>query len=106
MCNGVRPEDIKAELMPLAGDYRQMLMDNIANVVLEWQSNRSLGLWWLFQGLTLPSLRTHLVACNPPGITGLPRLCPKLSAMLDLLEAANSRRSSTLMPGACGPSTL
>jgi len=59
MCHGVRPEEIIAELMPLAAHCRQMLLDNITNVVLEWQRNRPLGQWWLFESLNTWPANPH-----------------------------------------------
>jgi len=49
---GVRLTEVKSLMVRLASRFRQQLVDNITDVVLEWLRRRPLGLWWLCQSLS------------------------------------------------------
>jgi hypothetical protein len=45
--HGVRLTEVKSLMVRLANRFRQQLLNNITDVVLEWQQRRPLGRWWL-----------------------------------------------------------
>jgi hypothetical protein len=58
--HGVRLTEVKSLMVRLASRFRQQLVNNITDVVLEWQRRRPLGQWWLRQSL-------HTWPANPQG---------------------------------------
>jgi hypothetical protein len=50
--HGIRLTEVKSLMVRLASQFRQQLVNNITELVLEWQRRRPLGQWWLRQSLS------------------------------------------------------